>query len=289
MSEMRSEGAPRRTVRAVEGRGSEGGVERGIDDLYDDRLDVLVIRDALPARPLAHAAELLARADRDVTWSRPNAVAPLDDIHILGTDTPATPTYSAPTGASLDAYLSGATKHRAQTADLFPPEFDVISEVETALRRAAGGRPVEAARASDGRPFTPFTVRRLVEGKQIGLHHDYHYRLPLYSQLAPRLDTRTLISWVFTLQAPSSGGELMVYGVTSDATDVPKDAYGRPDLTRVEKMFDVASFATNTGDLFLLASGRCYHRVSPISGTSRVTMGGFLALDRQRERVLYWS
>jgi len=44
------------------------------------------------------------------------------------------------------------------------------------------------------------------------------------------------------------------------------------------------------GDLFLLASGRCLHRVNRIGGPqSRVTMGGFLAMDKNRSRVLYWS
>ena len=46
----------------------------------------------------------------------------------------------------------------------------------------------------------------------------------------------------------------------------------------------------DVGDVFLLASGRCLHRVSPIQGAkARVTMGGFLALDKPRERVLFWS
>ena len=38
------------------------------------------------------------------------------------------------------------------------------------------------ADGSDGRPYVPFTIRRLVDGKQIGIHHDYHYRLDLYRE-----------------------------------------------------------------------------------------------------------
>jgi hypothetical protein len=42
--------------------------------------------------------------------------------------------------------------------------------------------------------------------------------------------------------------------------------------------------------LFLFASARLLHRVSPVDGPqARFTMGGFLALDKARERVLYWS
>ena len=279
----------RRVVRSSEHVGGSTGVARAIEDLYEDRVDVVVVRDAVPAGPLASAAALLSTDDETRAWSRPNAVAPPDDIYILGTDAPATPTYSAPTGASFAAYLEGASKHRTQTADVFPSGFDAVGEIERTIGRAGGGRPVALAHARDGRPFTPFTLRRLADGKQIGLHHDYHYRLALYSELAPQLDTTTLVSWVFTLQRPDAGGELVVYGLTPDDTDVPKGPNGRPDVDGVERVFDHKAFATDCGDFFLLASGRCYHRVSPVHGSARVTMGGFLALDAARERILYWS
>ena len=94
-----------------------------------------------------------------------------------------------------------------------------------------------------------------------------------------------------TLRAPLAGGELFVYGATSDAADVPKQQNGFSyDLTAVEARYDCARFVMNPGDLFLLASGRCLHRVGRISGPqARITMGGFLALDKARERVLFWS
>lgn len=281
--------AGRRIVRSTDSVAGSAAMSHAIEDLYDDRLDVMMVRNALSTAPLVAAAALLDQENDRRAWARPNVVAPSDDIYILGTDAPATPTYSAPTGASLEAYLAGATKHRAHTADVFPSGFDAIAQIEASLGRTAGGRPVELARARDGRAFTPYTLRRLADGKGIGLHHDYHYRLAMYKELAPLLDTTTLVSWVFTLQRPGGGGELMVYGLTPDDPDIPKRPNGWPDAAAVEQMFDHESFATNAGDLFLLASGRCYHRVTPVVGASRVTMGGFLAFDATRERVLYWS
>ena len=51
-----------------------------------------------------------------------------------------------------------------------------------------------------------------------------------------------------------------------------------------------ARFTMEAGDVFLLASGRCLHRIAPIEGDrARVTLGGFLAFDKTRTRVLYWS
>ncbi len=262
-----------------------------IGDLYDDRLDVIVARGAMPAAPLAAAGESLDRDDADPGWNRPNERMPIEDIQLLGTDNPATPTYRSPRGASLGEYLDSAAKHRAAAPAVFDPEFDARRAVEQMLVRFAGGRPISVAQAGDGREYVPFTIRRLRDGKQIGLHHDYHYPLPLYSDLAPRLDTTTLVSWVVTLRSPVSGGDLAVYAVTPDTPDPPKMPNGFSwDLDAVERRFDHARFTMGVGDLFLLASGRCLHRVTPIGGpVARVTLGGFLAFDRTRTSVLYWS
>jgi len=262
-----------------------------ITDLYDDRLDVVVARDAVAAAPLSAAGEALDRDDRDPGWNRPNEKMPIEDIQVLGTDAPATPTYQSPRGVALDAYLDSAAKHRAETKGVFADGFDPRAAVERMLARFAGGRPVEVARADDGREYVPFTIRRLRDGKQIGLHHDYHYPLPLYTELAPKLDTTTLVSWVVTLRKPASGGDLAVYAVTPNTPNPPKMPNGFSwDLEKVERDYDNATFTMNVGDAFLLASGRCLHRVTPIAGpTARVTLGGFLALDKLRSKILYWS
>ena len=62
------------------------------------------------------------------------------------------------------------------------------------------------------------------------------------------------------------------------------------DLAAIEERYDFVHFTPEAGDLFLLASGRCLHRIEKIAGPrARITMGGFLALDKPRARVLYWS
>lgn len=62
------------------------------------------------------------------------------------------------------------------------------------------------------------------------------------------------------------------------------------DLGAIEQCYHVARFTPEVGDLFLLASGRCLHRVDKIVGPrARVTMGEFLALDKDHRRVFFWS
>ena len=42
--------------------------------------------------------------------------------------------------------------------------------------------------------------------------------------------------------------------------------------------------------MVVFGSGRLYHRVEQVRGPrSRVTFGGFLAFDKDRKRIFYWS
>jgi hapalindole-type alkaloid chlorinase len=287
-----STAAAQRQIRSAEvDAASANAASDAIAKMYEDQLDVLIVRNALDARPLAAAGERLDRDDKDPGWARPNVRMPIEDIQILGTDTPATPTYQAPTGASLEAYLDSAEKHRQEGQGVFDAGFDAAASITKLLGRFSSGKPVEIARADDGRQYVPFTVRRLVNGKQIGLHHDYHYPLALYKQLAPKLDTRTLVSYVAIMRKPDAGGELCVYAITPDTPNPPKMPNGfQWDLEAVEKGYDSQKFTLAAGDFFLLASGRCLHRIAPIQGSrARVSMGGFLAFSKDRDRVYYWS
>lgn len=284
--------ARRRPVRAVEtDAAGVAAVGDGIAEIYAGRHDVIVVRAAFDAAVLGAAGERLDAEASGLPWARPNLRAPLDDVHLLGTDAPATPTFQAPRGVALDEYLARSSAHAGDAATVFAPTFDAEAAIRAVLARFAGGRPVEVARADDGRRFVPFTIRRLVDGTQLSIHHDLHYGLDLYRELARRVDTRTLVSFVATLRAPLAGGELVVYGATSDEPDLPRLPGGFAfDLPAIEQRCERGVFRTGEGDLFLLAAGRCLHRVERVVGPrSRITMGGFLALDAAHERVLFWS
>ena len=266
---------------------ADGPLSNAIEDLYDQRLDVAVVRRAWHDSQLASVAASLDREERNPGWNRPNAAMPPEDIQVLGTA--ATPTYSTPTGPTLNRYLEDADWY--ERAPLFDGAFDPTAAVASGLARHAGGRPTELLRTPGGERFSPFTVRRLTAGKGIGLHHDLHTSLEMFKEVAPGLDRRTLVSWVFTLQGPEAGGELVVYNCPPDVDNPPKMANGFAwDLAGVEQRFGSVKVPTDTGDLFLFASARLLHRVAPIVGPrARFTLGGFLALDARRERVLFWS
>jgi hypothetical protein len=258
-----------------------------IEDMYDGSLDVAVVREAWQASQLASVAHALDQGTTAPRWNRPNAAMPPEDIQVLGTA--ATPTYSTPRGPALETYLEDADWY--DRTPLFGGSFDPVDAVTGALSQFAGGRPVEVLRAAGDRRFSPFTVRRLGDGKGIGLHHDLHMSLEMFRDLTPSLDSRTLVSWVFTLQGPDNGGELCVYDCSPSTPDPPMMPNGFMwDLGGVEARFGSVQVKTRAGDLFFFPSARLLHRVAPVVGDrARITLGGFLALDRGRERVLYWS
>ena len=169
------ENGERKVRHADVGMADIAGVARAVQDMYDDRLDVLIVRGALDATRLAALGEQLDRDDRDPGWARPNQRMPVEDIQLLGTDTPATPTYQSPRGASLDDYLQSAERNKSTTTALFGEGYNPVEAFRRVLGQVSGGLPVEVPAASDGRTYVPFTIRRLVAGRQIGAHHDYHY------------------------------------------------------------------------------------------------------------------
>ncbi len=120
------ENGERKVRHADVGMADIAGVARAVQDMYDDRLDVLIVRGALDATRLAALGEQLDRDDRDPGWARPNQRMPVEDIQLLGTDTPATPTYQSPRGASLDDYLQSAERNKSTTTALFGEGYNSV-------------------------------------------------------------------------------------------------------------------------------------------------------------------
>jgi hypothetical protein len=259
-----------------------------VQEIYADNLDVAVIRSAFPKNSLAAAAQVVDTAK--LSWNRPNLGMPGNDIYILGTDTPATPTYTNPRGATLEAYLTSASTHSGEAHGIFASDFDIETEIRKLLGRLSGGLPVELATATDGRQYVPYTLRRLGPGQEISLHHDYYYQMALYSDLAPYLDHATLLSFFLTVQKPESGGELVLYSLRSDDPSQPRLPGGRWNSEAIQNNYPHAALTLDSGDFIVLASGRYFHRVQPVTGTrSRITLGGFLGLTKDHARILYWS
>ena len=266
--------------------GATSALSNAIEDMYDDALDVAVVRGAWAPTDLVAVAATLDRGEVDPGWKRPNASMPPDDIQVLGTA--ATPTYATPRGPTLEAYMEDADWY--DRTPLFGKAFDPASAITGALSRHTGGRPVESP---DPRPTAVLTFHRAETGRGQG------HRLASRSahvvghvqgrRACPRHENAGQLR--LHAAGPRRRRELCVYDCAPDTPDPPKLPNGFSwDLAGVEARFGSVKIDTGAGDLFFFPSARLLHRVAPVSGgRARITLGGFLALDKSRERVLYWS
>ncbi len=292
LDDFKEAGAPQngegRDIRWAEiHSGATNDVANAIEDIYNDQLDAIVLRQAFPADATADALQRINR-DTELPWLRPNRTGPSADIRVLGVA--ATPSFDTPEGPLVDAYFDNVDQYERVTEDLFGTEFGLYGYLEQLLGRVAGKRPVERLVNIDGRPFAACTVRSLPEGQGIILHNDHgHVDLAMYADVVSDLDTSITLSFFALLQAPESGGRLIMHGVT-DTDTVPRLPNGYPDSEAIQRRYRFEAFELRSRDVIIFGAGKFYHRVEPVGGARpRVTLGGFLTFSRNRQKVFYWN
>ncbi|HVV83623.1 MAG TPA: hypothetical protein VHE35_11170 [Kofleriaceae bacterium] len=277
-----------RDIRAAEVvAGDHDSHADAIEEIHQGRLDAIVLREAFPEEL---RLSILARLDADggLPWRRPNSSGPQADIRVLGEA--ATPTFNTPGGPALERYFDDAVHYTELYDQLLAHGPDRADAIEALLDRVSGGRDVLRLSTADGRRFAGCTIRSLPEGQRIIVHNDgRHYQLPVYKDVTAELDTSTCLSFVILLQAPDAGGELVIHGLT-DADPVPRLANFMPDGEAIKSRYRSHKVELAAGDVLLFAAGRYYHHVAPVIGARpRITLGGFLTLDRDHRRVIYWN
>ena len=76
-----------------------GDFSNAIEDIYEDRLDALVLRGGMPVDVATSVTRRLTE-NADLPWLRPNKIGPRADIHVLGVA--ATPTFETPGGPDVE-------------------------------------------------------------------------------------------------------------------------------------------------------------------------------------------
>jgi hypothetical protein len=192
---------------------------------------------------------------------------------------------------ALDEYLRDAERFRAETLAVFGGGTPFEARIEEMLRALAGGRDVRLPRYTDGRAYTPATIRILLEGGQIGTHCGNEAATrPAYSHLNTLIDPADQISYFLTLQAPVQGGELIVYSLKWSDIGESRIVGGRSRVEDLLRDAEWMAVAPGAGDLLLFDGGRYFHRVAMVVGERiRWTIGGFLMFARAGDVIHYWS
>ena len=253
-----------------------------LGEIYGRRYTGAIVRRVFEREAMAELATRLA-AGLD---GMPRAVAPTFKGGLYGT-----PLVMG--SEDLGGYLGDAERFRTAIAPLFASVGGLEHRIESVLGRIAGGRPVEVARAEDGRGYVPATIRVLVEGDSLPIHYENGTtKYASMKRLLPHVDTATIMSFYAPVALPEEGGILEVF--TTDCSgdgDRIINQLGGPERARsILAERGRIEVLPGVGDLLLFDGGRHYHLVTEVRGSrARWTLGGFFAFAKDHDRILYWS
>ena len=254
---------------------SRRGLLRGV---LDRSIDGVIVRGFLSPELVEVAARRL-----DAVQEGAEPVVPGAAIRMIGRPLQ----WSDPGSAQ---YRRADAEVRAACAALFGPALDVVGHAHELLR-ALGDLPLDIPRTPGGASHCPVTLRLIPPGACVGPHHELaQLAFPSYTHLRAALDPSALFSFYTSIVPAERGGELLVYGLEhgDPGSDALRDGDGqaRPLLDR----FPPERVDLGSGDLVVFDSGRLAHQVTTVEGArTRCTLGGLLARDRGRGRLLTWS
>jgi hapalindole-type alkaloid chlorinase len=259
-----------------------------LHDIYTRKLDVIVIRGALPE----HAASRVVNAIEDnfdrLHWT-PQEYPDLRPGQMLVMGMTLTPVSGL--DLDLDRYHQLAARFRDDVRRLFAGDPDFETTLSSTLSALSGARPVRLPARDGERCYTPATIRKLPPGCSIPVHcGNFFLQTPGYRRLSRLVDLEDQLSYFYTLRAADSGGELEIYELEwrDPATPMLSDTvYDGPRIAREHSGVKLRPAA---GDLLLFDGGRYYHRVTCVGGeASRWTLGGFVGFSKDKSEVLVWS
>jgi hypothetical protein len=171
--------------------------------------------------------------------------------------------------------------------------FDFSAFVQQQLKHYFGHSNVEPLQE-----HLPFSFRVLYSNKGgLFVHKDSallsYVKQPVADKIRPHIRSETMMSWFFTLQCPKEGGELWVAhsryaNYEKEGQFHLKDPVGNKlNLDELEHI----KITTPACSLLMFNGGNHWHKVIPPSDTScnRITLGGFMALSTDGEKIYYWS
>ena len=245
-----------------------GSSPAALEDLFQNKSAVIVLKHAIPP-------ELLREAAAEVTRRREMATVTNYSNGVLTT----VGTYLARHVAQPGVYFDAAGSSDSL--------FSALSEDMRALvrRRLAdflGLRELEVASQPDGRPYAPAVVRIHSDGVGNPLHNDNIMRDAAGTDLVVSRLSRQF-SCVTCIQECDTGGELLHYRRRWTAPDESfKIAGGLGYRDDVVDGVDVCRFRPETGDVYLIDPTN-YHAIRPVGGSDRITMGFFFGFFEDLE------
>ncbi|MDZ7993977.1 MAG: 2OG-Fe(II) oxygenase [Nostoc sp. EfeVER01] len=264
-----------------------GNYPEGIIDICDRQVHGLIVKNFLSPEDISRVVSRLTRKD-------PFPGSPFGDVLIYG---PAL--YIC--DADITQYCEEAVDFRKYCRQLFSGGADFETRLTEVLGAMSGGRPVELPVTPDGYAYTPTTIRVLKTGQEMGWHFENQFLhcTPGYRHLETIVEPEDHLSYFVVLSAANAGGELVLYDLEWSETEWPDKEHGGTRknglvngqlIASVMEDYDQMFLSPQAGSLVVFDAGRILHRVSAVEGSRRrITVGGFLAFSKEREKLFYWS
>jgi hypothetical protein len=253
------------------------GFADAIDRIYAGSLDGMTIRGVLGREELARA---IARVEEHRSEFKDHGKQALYGTPLVGAD-----------DARTD-YFADAWRINDRLGDLF--DFDFEARIADVLSRVGGGRKAVVPDEGPGKRYVPATFRFLPPGQGVMHAHtanEFCNVWSAYDHLRATARMWNSLSYFILGEEPDEGGELVLYDLQFDDTPDDIGALGMSEerdalLQRIAQR----PVPAGPGDMILFTGGRIWHRVAPVTGERRrVTIGGFVAVSNDDDRIYYWS
>lgn len=260
---------------------------QGIRNICDRHIHGMVVKNFFSQEDISNVVSQLTR-------KRPFPGSPYGDVLIYG---PALYVCDA----DITQYCQEAIDFRKYCRQLFSQGTDFETRLTEILGAMSGDCPVELPVTPSGYAYTPTTIRVLETGQDMGWHFENQFLhcTPGYRHLETIVEPEDHLSYFVVLSAAEAGGELVLYDLEWSQTQWPDKEHGgtkKNGLVNGKLIADVMEdyekmyLSPEAGSLVVFDAGRILHRVSAVEGSRRrITIGGFLAFSKHREKLFYWS
>lgn len=183
-------------------------------------------------------------------------------------------------------YFQDVAVYRTELNKIFATGYE--ARIETLLRKISGGRKVEIA-SENHQTYAPAQIRFMEPNKGGLIIHKGSQNLhhPPFDYLREITRLYEHLSYFLIIDKPEEGGELIVYDLPAEA--VKKDLDDLVNNSAFEKC-EKRYISPDIGDMVLFHGGPIWHKVADVKGkNSRISIGGFVALSTDDQKIFYWS
>ncbi|NCQ98162.1 MAG: hypothetical protein GPJ28_01955 [Microcystis aeruginosa L211-11] len=190
-------------------------------------------------------------------------------------------------------YLDKAEQFRKMLIDALPIDFE--ARITQIFKQLSNGRAI-CCPQEDAKKYTPATIR-FVPPNQPGIvaHVDSEFTYsPNYSYLHQIADVPNCFSYFIVVNKPTHGGELILHQLYFNSDELKNLKTGLNQFIMDKKQnlnhYSQQSFELFEGDLVIFKSSTITHEIAYVSGAiTRITIGGFLSISHDNQKIYYWS